>query len=50
MTFASPGSPGTEACAGAVDIGVELAASQAATETLWLLGSRRLVPSAGWAP
>lgn len=40
--------PGTEAHVGAGGIRVELAASQAARETLWLLGSRWLVPSAGW--
>lgn len=57
MAFGSPVSPSTEAHAGAVGIGVELAASQAATETLWLLGSRWLCPKCWlgavglpWAP
>lgn len=48
MAFASPVSPSTEVHAGAVGNGVDLAASQATRETLWLLGSRWLVPSAGW--
>lgn len=44
--LAALSAPSTEARA--VGIEVELAASQAATETLWLLGSRWLVPSPDW--